>query len=143
MSTSDRGRWLSWARRSPSAQVCLLGAVFFLWTSAAVTQQRFSVKLLGAQLGSAVEIAVYGTAAPFSFLAPTVVNVLGPRRALTLGLFCISTNTLAPFLLVLLQASWCRYLVVATGVIAGAGGTFVWTAQGRLLLELSDGTNQA
>jgi len=79
-------------------------------------------------IGNIVNCALYGTWMVTSFLAPTVVNLLGAKRSLFLGTFGYPAYALAMY-----------YHRVRWGVTAGAflGLTagLLWTAQGQLMMS--------
>ena len=130
------------AIRSPTGQVTILGLIFLFVFTAYMTIQGFASQLYGSDLGSNMESTLYATFTVACFFAPAVTNKLGSRLTLFIGTLGYGALVAASFLLAVVQAPWCRGVVVLGGAILGVGAALLWTAQGRIMLELSDGSDQ-
>jgi len=127
-----------------------MGLIFLLVFSSYLTIQGFAVQLYGEALASDMEFVLYAVFTVSCFAAPAVVNVLGPRRSLLLGVLGYAALVLASLLLATVGGpgatpavvTACRAGVVGGGALLGLGAAVLWTAQGRLMLEWSDGTDQ-
>ena len=90
-----------------------------------------------------MELTLYATFTAACFLSPSVTNVLGPRTTLGLGVLGYAALVAASLVYALVREPWCDTLVVCGGGVLGVGAACLWTAQGRLLLEWADGSEQA
>ena len=84
-----------------------------------------------------METALYATFTLFCFVAPAVVNILGPRIAMFLGI--MGYATLVGLSLLYYLGSAGQFVVILGGAINGVGAALLWTAQGRLMLQYSNG----
>ena len=75
----------------------------------------------------------------FCFLAPSIVNKIGTRFSMFLGILGYGALVCASLLYYLDVVG--QWLVVVGGGMNGAGAALLWTAQGRLMLQYSDGTD--
>ncbi|EOD08969.1 hypothetical protein EMIHUDRAFT_216767 [Emiliania huxleyi CCMP1516] len=128
--------------RSASCQISILGVIFLFIFTAYSTIQGFASQLYGEALASEMESTLYATFTLACFVAPAVTNTLGPRLTLFLGALGYAALVAASLLLAIVGAPWCRGVVVLGGGVLGVGAALLWTAQGRLMLEYSDGTDQ-
>uniref|UniRef100_A0A7S2WEB7 Major facilitator superfamily (MFS) profile domain-containing protein n=1 Tax=Rhizochromulina marina TaxID=1034831 RepID=A0A7S2WEB7_9STRA len=90
-------------------------------------------------MGSDMEMTLYAVFTVFCFLAPSVTNKLGTRFTMFLGVLGYAALVAAS--LVYLLGLVGRWLVILGGAVNGVGAAFMWTAQGRLMLQYSDGTD--
>jgi len=128
--------------RSACGQISVLGVIFLFIFTAYSTIQGFASQLYGEALASEMESTLYATFTLACFVAPAVTNRLGPRLTLFLGALGYAALVAASLLLAIVGAPWCRGVVVLGGGVLGVGAALLWTAQGRLMLEYSDGTDQ-
>jgi len=82
-------------------------------------------------IGSLVNCALYGTWMATSFLAPTVVNILGAKSCLLLGTLGYPAYALAMYYH---RVRW----GVAAGAFLGLTAGLLWTAQGQLMMSYPD-----
>ena len=126
-------RWL----RTTTGQAVVLGLIFFLIFLSAQVLQGYAEQLYGADLASALMVTVYASFTVASFVAPAITNRLGSRTTLFLGALSYLAIPSSSLLLALYDADWCDTVIVVFGALAGSGGSLLWTAQGRIMLELS------
>ena len=101
--------------------------------------QGYSATLFGDQLGADMELTLYAVFTVVCFAAPPVTNMLGAQLTMFIGIVGYAMLVLAALLYNLeLVGSWC---VIAGGACTGVGAALLWTGQGRLMLEYSDGTD--
>ena len=131
------------ATRTPTGQAVLLGILFFFVFSAYITIQGFASKLYGEELASNMETTLYAVFTVACFVSPPIVNKLGPRLSIFLGVLGYGCLVASSLLLSLVDAEWCKTLVILGGAAEGVGAACLWTGQGRLILEWSDGTDAA
>ncbi|OAX33851.1 hypothetical protein K503DRAFT_487990 [Rhizopogon vinicolor AM-OR11-026] len=117
----------------PIAQVSLLGVVCFMCPGmfAALTGLGGGGQVNGTNQANASTI-MYSTLAFFGFFSGFVNNVLGPRRTLMLGAWGYSLY-IASFLAVDIHPGAGAF-IVASGAILGICSSFLWTAQGSLMM---------
>lgn len=127
---------------TPTGQVAILGLIFLFIFTAYMTIQGFASQLYGPELGSNMASTLYATFTVACFFAPSVTNKLGSRLTLFLGALGYAALVLASLIYSVVQAPWCKPIVVLGGGILGVGAALLWTAQGRIMLELSDGSDQ-
>ena len=120
---------------SARARIVHLGVIFFLLFGTYLMIQAFAVTFYGDDLASNTLVALYATFTVACLFAPAVTNTLGPRPTLGLGVLSYVPIPVATLLLVTQKQDWCRVLVILAGMLSGAGGACMWTAQGRLMLE--------
>ena len=129
--------------RTPMGQVFILGIVFLFVFSAYITIQAFASKLYGDTLGSNMELTLYAVFTAACFIAPAVTNVCGSRLTLFLGTTGYASLVAASLVLALLgHRPLTDTIVNLGGAGCGIGAALLWTAQGRLMLEYSNGANQ-
>jgi len=120
-------------------QTVLLGLVFMFVFMAYYMIQGFSANLYGETLGSNMETTLYAVFTVSCFPAPAITNKLGPRVTMFLGIMGYAVLVGASLLYYLgLVGQWA---VIAGGAVNGVGAALLWTAQGRLMLQYSDGTD--
>ena len=127
---------------TPAGQTSILGLIFLFIFAAYMTIQGFATQLYGDVLASNMESTLYGTFTLSCFFAPAVTNKLGARLTLFLGSLGYATLVAASLLLAVVGEPWCRPFVVLGGGVLGIGAALLWTAQGRLMCEWSDGSDQ-
>ena len=133
---------VSWLR-SPRAQVTIMGVVFLLIFTAYITIQAFAAKLYGPDLGSNMELTLYAVFTAACFAAPAITNVCGPRVTLFLGSLGYAALVSASLVLAMFGSHlWTEALVVFGGACCGLGAALLWTAQGRMMMEWSNGSDQ-
>lgn len=117
-------------------QSFLVGCIFFLVFSAYYTLQGYASILLTPQLASESLSTLYGVFTLSCFFAPSVVDRVGPKRALSLGVlgYCAFSACAAIYAAL---GPWSAPLVVAGGAFNGLGAAVLWTAQGRLMLDIA------
>ena len=130
-------------------QTVVLGLVFMFVFMAYYMIQGFSANLYAADLGSNMEATLYATFTVFCFLAPPITNKIGTRLALFIGILGYAVLVGCSMGYYLYNASdddrddddegvggW---VIILGGAINGIGAALLWTAQGRLMLQYSDG----
>lgn len=123
--------------RTGEGQTIVLGIIFFLVFLAYFIVQGFTAILFGPELGANVLVTLYAAFTIFCFISPSIVNRVGPRLTLFVGVLSYGVLVLSALcLLVDAAGSW---VVLLGGVINGAGSALTWTAQGRLMLAYADG----
>lgn len=123
-------------------QAVAMGLVFFFIFMAYYTIQGFSGKLYGSTLGSNIELTIYAVFAIFCNVAPAVVNKCGCKVSMAIG--ALGYAALVSFSLVYFLSDAdekLEPLIIFGGALLGVGAGILWTAQGRLILQYSDGTN--
>ena len=129
--------------RSPKAQVTIMGVVFLLIFTAYITIQAFAAKLYGSELGSNMELTLYAVFTAACFAAPAITNVCGPRLTLFCGSLGYAALVLTSLILALFGTHpWTEALVIFGGGCCGLGAALLWTAQGRMMMEWSNGSDQ-
>jgi hypothetical protein len=121
--------------RSPVAQTVALGVVFFSVFTAYTTIQFYAASTYGPVLAANSVSAVYLSFTMSCLVAPLVVNQIGPRAALSLGILGYAKFVACSLLYFLYGWS---HLVVAGGWVLGFGAALVWTGQSTLLLSYAD-----
>jgi len=138
-----RAQEMGFTLRTPIGQVFILGIVFLFVFSAYITIQAFASKLYGDMLGSNMELTLYAVFTAACFIAPAVTNVCGSRLTLFLGTTGYASLVAASLVLALLGHSPLTDTIVNLGGAGcGIGAALLWTAQGRLMLEYSNGADQ-
>eukprot|EP00929_Paragymnodinium_shiwhaense_P096476 TRINITY_DN58063_c0_g1_i1.p1 TRINITY_DN58063_c0_g1~~TRINITY_DN58063_c0_g1_i1.p1 ORF type:complete len:442 (-),score=42.71 TRINITY_DN58063_c0_g1_i1:82-1407(-) len=121
--------------RSPYVQSGLMGFAFLLTFAAYDTIQVFAKRLYPDDLGPNMSLCIYTFFTLSSFVAPAVVNIIGPRLSMGFGMCCYASVVVAGLIYFLTgQAPW---IVLFSGCILGAGAGVLWTGQGRMILEIS------
>lgn len=89
-----------------------------------------------------MELTVYAVFTVFCFVAPPVTNKLGCRVTMFVGIMGYAA-LVAVSLVYFESGSDKRYepWVIVGGGLLGIGAAFLWTAQGKLILQYSDGTD--
>ena len=151
--------------RTPIGQSVILGTIFLFIFTAYMTIQGYASQLYGSELGSNMEMVLYGVFTGACFVAPPITNMLGSRLTLFVGSLGYACLVGASLLLAIeaevvgtngtdignhtagppaaAQHVWCQVVVVIGGAMCGLGAALLWTAQGRLMLEWSaDGSDQ-
>jgi MFS family permease len=123
--------------KSGEGQTVLLGLVFLFVFMAYYMIQSYSANLYGSVLGGNMETTLYAVFTVFCFPAPAICNKLGTRATMFLGILGYAA-LVATSLLYYLGAVG-AWGVVAGGGVNGVGAALLWTAQGRLMLQYSDG----
>ncbi|OJA12175.1 hypothetical protein AZE42_12885, partial [Rhizopogon vesiculosus] len=128
-------RPMGWRRLyyHPIAQVSLLGVVCFMCPGmfASLTGLGGGGQVNGTNQANASAM-MYSTLAFFGFFSGSVNNILGPRRTLMLGAWGYSLY-IASFLAVDIHPGAGAF-IVASGAILGICSSFLWTAQGSLMM---------
>ncbi|KAJ8601234.1 hypothetical protein CTAYLR_003236 [Chrysophaeum taylorii] len=119
-------------------QTVLMGSIFFLVFAAYYTLQGYASILLSAELASNALSTLYAVFTLSCFGAPGIVNAYGAKRALGLGVFGYAAFSAAALVFAVVgDAGWSRALVVGGGALNGLGAAVLWTAQGRLMLDIA------
>eukprot|EP00927_Polykrikos_kofoidii_P059304 TRINITY_DN54494_c0_g1_i1.p1 TRINITY_DN54494_c0_g1~~TRINITY_DN54494_c0_g1_i1.p1 ORF type:complete len:446 (-),score=50.75 TRINITY_DN54494_c0_g1_i1:203-1540(-) len=129
-------RWCGTAR----SQAVLMGCIFLLVFAAYDSIQVFATRLYPGDLGSNMLLAVYSLFTFSELVAPAAVNKLGPRMAMSLGILGYASVPTAGF--VFFETGRSPLLVLLSGCVCGIGASFLWTGQGRLILEHSTAENR-
>ena len=125
-------------------QSLLMGLIFLFVFAAYLTIQGFAAKLYGQTLGSNMELTLYAVFTGACFISPAITNILGPRLTLFMGIQGYACLVVASMLFSAFgDQVWTDVIVIAGGGVLGVGAAMLWTAQGRLILEWSDGTDAA
>ena len=120
-----------------------MGVVFLLIFTAYITIQAFAAKLYGPDLGSNMELTLYAVFTAACFAAPAITNVCGPRVTLFFGSLGYAALVSASLVLAMFGSHlWTEALVVFGGACCGLGAALLWTAQGRMMMEWSNGSDQ-
>lgn len=128
--------------KSPEGQSLAMGGVFFFVFMAYYIIQGFSGKLYGSTLGSNVELTIYAVFAVFCNIAPAIVNKWGCKLSMAIGI--LGYASLVAFSLVYFIGNGdeaLQPLIILGGALLGVGAALLWTAQGRMILQYSDGEN--
>lgn len=126
---------------TPLSQVVLMGLVFFFVFSAFLTIQAFASDTYGEDLGSKMATALYLSFSFFSFVSPSVTNKLGAKMTMFWGTVGYAGLVAASLLYFENLDKKLDYVVILGGVSCGLGAALLWTAQGRLIMQYSDGTD--
>ena len=131
-----------------SVRIC--GIAFALIFTAYNTAQNYMTTLLGAKLGSAVLVCVYGGLIVVTPLAPAAAPSLGIAPTLAAGGLTYAGLMGA---LLIRAVGWLpdalsTALVLIAATLNGCGGAMLWSAQGSLVIletrpEASDGGRQS
>lgn len=127
--------------KTPKAQVVLMGTVFFFVFSAFLTIQAFASDMYGEDLGSKMATSLYLSFSFFSFLSPSVTNKLGAKMTMFWGTIGYAGLVAASLIYFENLDSSFDYVVILGGISCGLGAALLWTAQGRLIMQYSDGTD--
>jgi len=129
--------------QSPTVQVGLVGLIFFFVFVAYSTVQAFATKLYGPELGANMETILYSTFTVACFFGPIVTNRLGCRFTMFVGILGYAALIVASlaFSSSNNNGSFLGALVCMGGALNGVGAALLWTAQGRFMMEYSDGTD--
>lgn len=125
---------------TPHAQAFCMGIAFLFAFAAYDTIQVFAKRLYPGDLGSNQSMAVYIAFTISTIFAPTIVNKIGCRCAISTGICCYGAVVVSGLIFFLTGQS--PALVVLGGAILGLGAGLLWTGQGRLILEYSTPTNR-
>jgi MFS family permease len=131
-----------WYRRPLSQTICL-GLVFFCVFAAYTTIQFYAASTYGQVLAANSVSAVYLAFMIICLGAPAIVNKLGSRRTMFVGILGYASFVLLSLIYFWTGVEW---LVVLGGAILGCGSALLWTAQGRLVLQyaaVAERCNQA
>lgn len=120
---------------SPMGQTILIGVIFFLVFASYYTIQGYASVLFGPALASNALSTLYAVFTAACFVAPGIVNRYGPKRALMAGIFGYCAFSASAFVYSL--CPWASGLVILGGCLNGFGAAVLWTAQGRLLLDVA------
>ena len=127
---------------SSLSQVIVMGLVFLFIFSAYITIQAFAGVMYPTRLGSETEASLYLSFTFFCFLSPAVTNKVGPKMTMFFG--CLGYGCLVAASLFYFESgsdTKLNWVVVLGGVMNGVGAALLWTAQGRLIMQYSDGTD--
>jgi len=125
---------------SPYVQSALMGFAFLLAFSAYDTIQVFAKRLYPDDIGPNMSMCIYIFFTLTEFVAPAVVNKLGPRLSMSVGMLCYASVVVAGLIYFLTgQAPW---IVLFSGCLLGAGAALLWTGQGQMILNISSETNR-
>lgn len=120
----------------------MLGFVFLLVFSAYLTIQMFSADLYGSRDASNIEAALYLSFTACCFVSPAITSKLGTKLTLFLG--TLGYLALVAVSLLFFEADCSaafKSILICGGAVNGAGAALLWTAQGKLILQYSDGNN--
>jgi len=112
-----------------------MGGAFLLAFAAFDTIQVFAKRLYPGDLGPNMTMAIYITFTLSEFFAPAVVNTIGPRLSMGLGICGYASVVIAG--MVFFSGFQSSAMVLAAGCILGVGAGMLWTGQGRLILDYS------
>jgi MFS family permease len=118
------------------AQSVLLGLVFFVVFAAYDTIQVFAKKIYPDNIGIYMTMCVYVTFTLGCFVAPPIINIVGTRRCIFIGVVCYSTIVIAG--LIFFETGKSEAIILLGGTILGAGASLLWIGQGRLILDYSN-----
>ena len=124
---------------TPTSQTFLMGLVFFFTFTAYLTIQAFAADMYGDTLGSNMATSLYLAFAIACFGAPSFVNKAGSKNTMFLGVLGYAALVGASLIYFLEMAG--DWIVILGGVACGIGAALLWTAQGRLIMQYSDGTD--
>ncbi|GMH74315.1 hypothetical protein TrVE_jg11087 [Triparma verrucosa] len=127
--------------KTPLMQVVLMGTVFFFVFSAFLTIQAFASDMYGEDLGSKMATALYLSFSFFSFVSPSVTNKLGAKMTMFWGTIGYAGLVAASLVYFENIESSFDFVVILGGISCGLGAALLWTAQGRLIMQYSDGTD--
>ena len=85
--------------------------------------------------------ALYLSFSFFSFLSPSVTNKLGAKMTMFLGTIGYGGLVAASLVYFENLEEKLDCVVILGGVSCGLGAALLWTAQGRLIMQYSDGTD--
>lgn len=138
----DRPAWCC-SIGSPMGQTTVMGLVFLFVFTAYYMVQAFATRLYGQSLGANMELTLYLVFAAFCFVAPSVTNKVGCRFTMFLGILGYAA-LVAVSLYVSLHPgdpAFDNVIICLGGAVCGMGAALLWTAQGRLIMEYSNGTD--
>lgn len=138
----DRGAWCC-SIGSPKGQTAVMGLVFLFVFTAYYMVQAFATRLYGQTSGANMELTLYLVFAASCFVAPSVTNKVGCRFTMFLGILGYAA-LVAVSLYVSLKPgdpTWDNIVICLGGALCGIGAALLWTAQGRLMMEYSSGTD--
>lgn len=98
--------------------------------------------MYGPQLGSNVGLAIYAVFTVFCFVAPPITNKIGSRETMFVGI--LGYAVLTGISLIYFESGLdgrLAPLVIIGGGVCGMGAALLWTAQGRLMLQYSNGND--
>tara|TARA_B110000305_G_C19418187_1_gene629241 strand:- start:51 stop:1094 length:1044 start_codon:yes stop_codon:yes gene_type:complete len=132
--------------RSPMGQTIVLGLIFFFTFTAYLTIQALSADLYGEKLGSYVPFSIYGFFTVFCFVSPAITNKLGCKNAMFFGVLGYACLVLASLVYFLDRenhpnSETYQSVVLIGASLLGVGAALLWTGQGRLILQYSDGSD--
>lgn len=117
------------------AQAALMGCAFLLAFAAYDTIQVYAKRLYPGDLGSNMTMAIYIAFVFAELFAPAVVNKVGPRLSMGVGICGYASVVVAG--LIFFETGQSPAIVLLAGCILGVGAALLWTGQGRLILEYS------
>lgn len=120
-----------------------MGVIFFFVFLAYSTVQAFATKLYGPDLGSDMETILYFSSTIACFFGPPVTNVLGCRLTMFIGIMGYASLIAASLVFSSgsLDSDVVSILVCVGGALNGVGAAMLWTAQGRFMMEYSNGSD--
>eukprot|EP01065_Artemidia_motanka_P013186 TRINITY_DN1726_c4_g1_i1.p1 TRINITY_DN1726_c4_g1~~TRINITY_DN1726_c4_g1_i1.p1 ORF type:complete len:471 (+),score=127.88 TRINITY_DN1726_c4_g1_i1:112-1524(+) len=118
---------------TPRTQAVLMGIVFLLTFTAYDTIQVYAKRLYPGDLGTNMTFAIYATFTFFEFFAPAVVNKIGAKASMAVGILGYASLVVAG--LVFFETGHSSGIVLGSGCCLGLGASLLWTGQGRLILE--------
>ena len=127
--------------RTPMAQTFVLGMIFFFTFTAYLTIQAFASDMYGQTLGSNTAFSIYALFTIACFISPSITNKLGCKNTMTLGVLGYASLVAASLIKFVDGTDKYNWLVIVGGCILGIGAALLWTAQGRLILQYSDGSD--
>jgi len=136
-------------RQSPLIQVVIMGLIFMFVFISFSTIQVFSAKLYGDQLGSNINLTLYGVFAFSCFVAPAITARLGCKKTMFCGILGYAALVVSG--LIYFEAGGTKenpgsFALQAVPIIGGAllgfGAAILWTAQGQLILEYTTEENR-
>eukprot|EP01062_Namystynia_karyoxenos_P062700 TRINITY_DN55577_c0_g1_i1.p1 TRINITY_DN55577_c0_g1~~TRINITY_DN55577_c0_g1_i1.p1 ORF type:complete len:478 (+),score=160.48 TRINITY_DN55577_c0_g1_i1:77-1510(+) len=125
---------------TPKRQAVLMGIIFLLTFTAYDTIQVYAKRLYPGDLGSNMTLAIYAAFTLCEFVAPAIVNYIGCRSAMCIGILGYGSLVLAG--LIYFETGYAPGIVMTSGVLLGLGAGLLWTGQGRLILEYGSGTDR-
>jgi len=128
--------------RTTKSQTITLGIVFFWVFAAYTTIQFYSASTYGSELAADCVSAVYLTFTLTCLISPGIINKWGCRLSMFWGVLGYASLVLSSLVYFLYGGKeddvlWARRLVVLGGAVLGCGAATLWTAQGRLILQLA------
>ncbi|KAK3281630.1 hypothetical protein CYMTET_10588 [Cymbomonas tetramitiformis] len=124
---------------TPRGQTVVMGLIFLFVFTAYLMIQGYASKIYGDTLASNMALTLYAFFTVFCFVAPAITNKLGCRLTMMLGV--VGYGALVASSLAYFNSDTLDWLVIIGGALCGVGAALLWTAQGRLILSYSDGTN--